>query len=271
MFKHILIAHDLSQQADVALRRAAQLAEQHQARLTLLHVAEGQHSSASLKELQQATEQVLGERLSSYSHCPAQVLIRQGKASDVLLQALTEEDYDLLVVGSHHKNKPELFTGTNLERIARHCQVPLLLACGQDSRAYQQAVLAIDSSLCACKALACAYQLLPSTAQLHAVNIFSQPAKQSASKAAAQLEIQQALIGQLIDDECSQLPSDGPSVSHEVVPGTLAGSLDQLIRQRRPQLLALGQHSRSVLVNALLGSLPAHYLRQAPCDVLLVK
>ncbi len=226
MFKHILIAHDLSQQADVALRRAAQLAEQHQARLTLLHVAEGQHSSASLKELQQATEQVLGERLSSYSHCPAQVLIRQGKASDVLLQALTEEDYDLLVVGSHHKNKPELFTGTNLERIARHCQVPLLLACGQDSRAYQQAVLAIDSSLCACKALACAYQLLPSTAQLHAVNIFSQPAKQSASKAAAQLEIQQALIGQLVDDECSQLPSDGPSVSHEVVPGTLAGSLD---------------------------------------------
>ena len=131
MFKHILIAHDLSQQADVALRRAAQLAEQHQARLTLLHVAEGQHSSASLKELQQATEQVLGERLSSYSHCPAQVLIRQGKASDVLLQALTEEDYDLLVVGSHHKNKPELFTGTNLERIARHCQVPLLLPLGR--------------------------------------------------------------------------------------------------------------------------------------------
>lgn len=85
------------------------------------------------------------------------------------------------------------------------------------------------------------------------------------------MEIQQALIGQLVDDECSQLPSDGPSVSHEVVPGTLAGSLDQLIRQRRPQLLALGQHSRSVLVNALLGSLPAHYLRQAPCDVLLVK
>ena len=52
---------------------------------------------------------------------------------------------------------------------------------------------------------------------------------------------------------------------------SFGGSLDQLIRQRRPQLLALGQHSRSVLVNALLGSLPAHYLRQAPCDVLLVK
>ena len=38
MTGHILIAHDLRDTADLALRRAAQLARQHDAKLTLLHV-----------------------------------------------------------------------------------------------------------------------------------------------------------------------------------------------------------------------------------------
>lgn len=38
LFTHLLLAHDLSHEADVALRRAAQLASQFQAKLTLLHV-----------------------------------------------------------------------------------------------------------------------------------------------------------------------------------------------------------------------------------------
>ena len=38
MTEHILIAHDLRSTADLALRRAAQLARQHGAKLTLLHV-----------------------------------------------------------------------------------------------------------------------------------------------------------------------------------------------------------------------------------------
>src|SRR5690606_42047611 len=38
MVQHILIAHDLSPEADLALRRAAQLARQTGARLSLLHV-----------------------------------------------------------------------------------------------------------------------------------------------------------------------------------------------------------------------------------------
>jgi len=38
MLKHILSAHDLRGTADLALRRATQLAQQHGARLSVLHV-----------------------------------------------------------------------------------------------------------------------------------------------------------------------------------------------------------------------------------------
>ena len=98
MFTHILIAHDLSHEADVALRRAAQLATQYQAKLTLLHVAEGQQSSSAVASLRVAAEQVLGERLATYCHGNAEVRLEAGKASEVIHQILGEGDVDLLVL-----------------------------------------------------------------------------------------------------------------------------------------------------------------------------
>lgn len=80
MFSHILIAHDLSLESDIALQRAAQLANQHHARLTLLHVVEGHPDAKALAELQAAAEKVLGERLATYSHCRADVVLRSGQA-----------------------------------------------------------------------------------------------------------------------------------------------------------------------------------------------
>ena len=119
LFTHILIAHDLSHEADVALRRAAQLATQYQAKLTLLHVAEGQQSSSAVASLRVAAEQVLGERLATYCHSNAEVRLEAGKPNEVIHQILGEGDVDLLVLGAHHKGRPELFTGTNLDRLAR--------------------------------------------------------------------------------------------------------------------------------------------------------
>ena len=275
MFKHILIAHDLSHQADVALRRAAQLANQHQARLTLLHVVETQQSASELASLRSSAEQVLG-RLASFNHCEATVRLEQGKPNEVILKLLSEEDVDLLVLGAHHKNQPELFSGTNLDRLARLSTVPVLLAVNEDGRPYQQAVVAIDFSLCACHALQHAYQLLPSSAQLLALNIFATSSRLSKRDSderlqMQRLQMQRLLIEQLMADESSRLPKDGPGLEHEVMPGTLSGTLDDVIAKRRPQLLALGRHNRGIIAQALLGSLAQHYLNKAPCDVLLVR
>ncbi len=271
MFSHILIAHDLSLESDIALQRAAQLANQHHARLTLLHVVEGHPDSKALAELQAAAERVLGERLAAYSHCQADVVLRSGQAAQVTLEVASDIGADLLVVGGHHKGRPELFSGTNLERLARHCGMPLLLARCEQVAPYQRAIVALDQSLCGCQALRSAVCLIPSDAELLGINIFDSSGRRDARQAGEQLEIQQGLLQHMVEDECDQLPARQKPVRVEVIPGTLAGSLDERIREERPQLLALGQHSRSRLSEALLGSLPIHYLRQPPCDVLLVK
>ncbi len=270
MFKHILIAHDLSHQADVALRRAAQLANQHNARLTLLHVVETPHSASELSNLRNSAQEILG-RLASFNQCEAVVRLEQGKPNEIILKLLSSEDVDLLVLGAHHKTRPELFTGTNLDRLARLSTVPVLLAVNEDGSPYERGVVAIDFSLCACNAMRHAYQLLPNSAQLLALNIFGTSSRLAKRDQEDRLEMQRLLIGQLIVDESSSLPKAGPTLEHEVLAGTLSGSLAEVISKRRPQLLALGRHNRGVLAQALLGSLAQHYLNKAPCDIMLVR
>lgn len=263
MFSKILVGHDLTREANHALRRAAQLAKQFGAQLTLLHAAQDENSLQA-----QATLRGL---LADIGAPDTQLLIRKGKPSDVTLQAVEELGCDLLVAGTHHKGRPEAFSGSNLERIARHARIPLLMVCRAPEAPYRSAMVALDSSVCACHALTTAYQLLPSEGILHAVNIYDQALQLPAAKQHEHLQIQQDLLQQLIRDELEQQPGGGPQPTLEVRPGTLAASLNDVIADRQPQLLVLGQHSRSRLSEALLGSLPAYYLRQPLCDVLLVK
>ncbi|MEX6501414.1 universal stress protein [Pseudomonas zhanjiangensis] len=265
MFTHILIAHDLRDTADMALCRATQLARQHKARLTILHVLDPSHSSQQHDQAHQA----LDRSLTRYAPADSDLLLLEGKPSEVVLQQVQELGCDLLVLGAHHQ-RHDFFSGTSLDRIARQCPVPLLLVARNDFQPYQRALAAIDFSLCACSALAQASHLLPASAELHALHVF-EPDKGSPKQVEAQLQIQQALIDQLLLDEAKNLPCDGPSLSHEVRQGGILRCLQEQLKTRRTELLVLGSHGRSALSQALLGSLAQHFLHRAPCDVLVVR
>lgn len=265
MFKHILIAHDLRGTADLALRRAAQLAQQQGARLSVLHVLD----PAQSEQAHDQARQVLDNSISQFAPPDSTLQLRSGKPSEVVLQHLQESDYDLLVLGGHLE-RHEFFSGTSLDRIARSCPVPLLLVAHPSPGPYRQAVAAIDFSLCACSALAGAYGLLPESAELHAVHVF-EPAKGSREQIDNQLQIQQALIDQLVADELQKLPPSGPTISHAVHQGGILRCLQEQLKARGSDLLVLGSHGRSALSQALLGSLAQHFLHKAPCDVFVVR
>ena len=265
MFTHILIAHDLRDTADMALCRATQLARQHGAKLTLLHVLDPSQSG----EQHEQAHQVLDRSLTRYAPTGSELRLLSGKPSEVVLQQLQELDCDLLVLGAHHQ-RHDFFSGTSLDRIARSCPVPLLLVARHDFQPYQRALAAIDFSLCACSALGQAYRLLPETAELHALHVF-EPDKGNAQQVEAQLQIQQALIDQLLLDEAQKLPSEGPTLSHSVLQGGILRTLQEQLKLCRSELLVLGSHGRSALSQALLGSLAQHFLHKAPCDIFVVR
>jgi nucleotide-binding universal stress UspA family protein len=156
--------------------------------------------------------------------------------------------------------------------VVRRSRVPVLLAVREADEPYRQALSALDFSQCACTALRQAYRLLPVEADLHALHVFESPDDSVLGlprQNAAHLATQAGLIEQLLSDEQERLPGVGPQLSHEVVPGVLPYSLDAALKQRQPELLALGRHSRNALMQALLGNLAQRYLRQPSCDVLV--
>lgn len=260
MFRHILIAHDLSAEADTALRRAAQLADQHGARLTLLHVL-GQ------RDQQAATTRHLQHQLDDSRARDAHLLLASGTPHEVIAQHVKALDADLLVLGAHHKGRDQLFAGTTLERVARCSPAPVLLAVRDDAEPYRRALVALDFSLAACNALHLAARLLPAGAELFALHVH-EVAPVRAPKALADLALQNSLFEQLIADERGRLAS-GVTLRHAVRQGDCLSCLEEAFGEQQPQLLALGQHNRSPLSEALLGGLAQQLLRTPPCDVLV--
>ncbi|MBM7061157.1 universal stress protein [Pseudomonas sp. UL073] len=257
MFRHILIAHDLSHEADLALQRAAQLARQHQARLTLLHVLD-------YPDLRQSAQQFLERKLQAHALADSQVQVVGGAATEQIAQHVVLEQADLLVVGAHHQGRPERFAGTTLERLARQCRVPLLLAVGDSPAPYRQALVGLDFSLAACTALQLVHRLLPSDARLTALHIC-----EVAPLQASTTDYEPALFEQLLRDEQAKLPAGGPTLEARLLRGERLSRLEQALADPPVQLLALGQHNRSQLSEALLGGLTQQLLRQPPCDLLI--
>lgn len=272
MFSHILIAHDLSREADLALQRAVDLARQYDARLTLLHVLEDHLPNALQENLREGAQRLFQQRLEQLGAPPTQVLLRKGRPALQILEEVEESKADLLVIGNHHHNAPELFIGTTLERVARHIDIPLLLAVGERPAPYRKGFTALDFSLCACDALRSACSLLTAEGHLQAVNVMEVTGRllAKAGSAGEYLKTQRELLEQLLKDELGNVKA-APTISLEVTHGTLPHALDEAIAATQPQFVNLGSHGRSMISQALLGSLALHYLQRPPCDVLVVK
>ena len=77
--QHIMVAHDLSAEAAIALQRGVQLAKQHQARLSVLYVLENHLPMAVLEKQMLAADALLSQQLENCHAANAQILIKVGR------------------------------------------------------------------------------------------------------------------------------------------------------------------------------------------------
>ncbi len=266
--KHIMVAHDLSGHAQAALRRAAQLAQQHAARLTVLHVQENHLPAAVLQQNRDAAGQLIARQLDELQ-IQAELVLVTGRPAQAIVAQQKARSVDLLVMGDHHQDSPVYFAGTTLERVLQHSSAAVLLALPGTVEPYQQALVPLDFSRCACNALHATRALLSAQAKIHAVHVLEHAQMHACDT--DEHEWQAELFAQLVEDEQKKMPAGGAAISHELRQGELYGCLANIVEQVRPQLLALGKHGRGILADALLGSLAQHFLEQPPCDLLLVK
>ncbi|WBE25327.1 universal stress protein [Denitrificimonas caeni] len=268
--QHIMVAHDLSENARVALQRGIQLAQQHQAQLSVINVLEDHLPMNVIEKQMLAADRLITQQLDQYGAADAQVLIKMGRPAQSIVAAQKAHSVDFLVMGDHHQDSPEYFSGTTLERVLQRSVVPVLLAVETEMHAYERALVPLDFSLCACHALHHVYKLLPHSSAIHALHVLEM-AEVHGADSESEIDWQTSLFDQLVADERAKMPATGPQITHELRQGELHNCLTQVIAEQKPQVLAIGKHGRGVLADALLGSLAQHFLEQPPCDVLVVK
>ena len=267
MPKLILVAHDLSVEADVAVRRAAQLAAEHDAEVSLLHVIDSATPADRLGSTRQAAEAALRDSAQAAGLTRCELLTGEGVAASVIASTAEELQADLLVTGAHHHQMLEHFDGTTLEQILRCCRVPALLAFDDQIQPYRRVISALDFSVAACNAWRAACQWLPPHSELLAVHAYDTGSDNR--RVQERLEEQRLLLEQLMQDECGQVGGDLPHRKSLVSSLSIRILLDQSLSDWQPQLLVLGSRGRAALQQALLGSTARYYLRRPPCDLLV--
>ena len=138
--KRILVPTDFSEQAEYALRVAAQIAKQNNSEIILLHMLELPHqagdalgSGHQIPEIMFYKDKAISklEDLMDVDYLEGinvSEIIQFEKAFDGILAVSKKNNVDLIVIGSHGTSGfQEMFIGSNTEKVVRFSEVPVLV------------------------------------------------------------------------------------------------------------------------------------------------
>ena len=135
-WKRILFATDLASGSLASAYNAVKVAEDHDAELTLLHVAQPPSESPQLPEiiLGQSYKSLKLKNLLPDQHelrHPPEVLLDQGDAAEVITRVARRRATDLIVLGAH-RTEHHVFAATHLSnsvvhKVIAHADCPVLL------------------------------------------------------------------------------------------------------------------------------------------------
>lgn len=276
-----MAAVDFSPRSERAIARAAQLARDARAKLTLVHVVDDDQAPALVSAAQGAAVELLASIASALERehglvCDTRVV--PGDAFDGIIRAADELDADLVVIGAHRRRMlADVFVGTTAERAIRRGSRPVLMANARASGAYRHMLVAVDFSECSADALRGVRRLAPDVAQItvaHALPAVPHSSPGLASVSTSQYETQ---IGTAVRRAETELAAFLARAGFEpdralVVSATesAAGAVVRVAREVNADLIVFGTRSRSGLPRLLLGSVAEEVLRLADVDVLAV-
>ncbi len=279
----ILFASDLSERAERAGHRAAQLAEHHNARLEALHVIETDSpglralsSSPNAKGVfQAAAEQQLQ---ASTPGQKAEIRVVIGDILGEIVYAAEHGHVDLLVVGAHGQHHVrDWVLGTTAEQLVSHTPTPTLVVRHPAETPYQRVAVAVDFSECSRQALEAARNWFPE-AELYVLHVLDTTdldrmlaagigdsfvqEQQDRLMAEAQQELESFVAGTgAITDQ----------VHMEVHAGYPATVAENVLESLEADLVVLGNHGRGRWANVLLGSVAGRLLRELSSDLLVIR
>jgi universal stress protein E len=287
--RHVACATDFSAPARLAADRAAHLAAQHHARLSVLHVINSgwaeelrawlTDSDSWQAKLRAETNSRLQEetaRLHAASGSAATALLLEGHPVTRVADAVQDEPVDLLVVGVRGSSPlHHLLLGTTAERLLRKVACPMLLVRQPARQAYQRVLVPLDFSPWSGRAVDLALQVAPQ-AVLVLMHSFTIPFEEKLrfagvdeatldhyrerARTEALRQMEAFVQTRALAPEQYRLCLTEGDAPHHIL--TQA-------QERGCDLIVIGKHGRHAAEELLLGSVTKHVVSEASCDVLV--
>ena len=285
----ILGATDFSGPARHAADRAARLAHETGAALTLMHVLPG----GALQELRHwlgaghALERqlhddarrqmaVLVSELQTHRHVAARAVNASGSVLDEIGREAEDLDAALLVLGARGAGfLRRLVLGSTSERLLRRTTRPLLVVRQAPHEPYRRALVALDFSPWSAHAITLARRVAPH-ARLLLFNAFQVPFEEKLQFAGVDVATIDRYRQQARADATQRvhaLASASGLKPSEWEPCIVEGDASQRIVEHELEkdcdLVVLGKHGQSATEDLLLGSVSKHVLAEGTTDVLV--
>jgi len=285
----ILAVTDFSPLAQHAAERAAHLAHETAAPLTLMHVLSG-GALHSLRQwlgdnhplgpqLEADAQQQLNQ-LAAHLHSTRQVDACTALASGSVLDEIDREanalNAALLVLGARGEGfLRRQVLGTTSERLLRKTVRPLLVVRQTPHAAYRRALVALDFSPWSMQALALAQRVAPQ-AQLVLFNAFQVPFQEKLHFAGVDANTIEHYRQQAHTQAVQQVHETARGAGLKAgqwVPCIVEG--DPAMRMAQQELaldcdlVVLGKHGQTATEDLLLGSVTKHMLAEGRADVLV--
>lgn len=287
--KSILAATDFSAPSLNAARRAAALAREHAATVTLMHVV----PSGGLQELRQwlaggeALEQrlheearerlaALADELRAGQALSVRTVHTLGAVVDDLLIESSSTSSDLVVVGARGAGLlRRLVLGTTAERLLRRASRPVLVARRDFRQPYRRLLVGVDFSPWSAPLVALARKVAARAhlVLLHAFQIPFEEKLRFAGVDAATLELhRQQARAEAARGLCGLAQAAGLAAG-SWDPCIVEGEAWQRIVEHEQlqdcELVVLGKHGRTAAEDLLLGSVTERVLAEGAADVLV--
>lgn len=279
--KRLLVATDLSSRAAKAIARAVQLAEEHSVTLTVLHVLieaagyEARNQQIALKieeDLRRKLEALFPQRGSTVT-----IHVLTGTPFVEMIRRAREEAADLILVGAHGADfLKDLLFGTTAEKIVRKGDRSVLVVKQTTRRPYRRVLVPVDFSDHSRHALEFALRLAPH-AEFHALHVYSgfEGMLRRADITNSEIVRYERHLAkearQQMEAFMRSIDRGSKPIRSEVWNGRARREITTVARRLRADLMAVGTTGRTGLPYILLGSVAEHVMREAPCDVLVVR
>lgn len=283
----ILAATDFSCAADQAVQRAAMLAQQLGAELTLLHVVSplalypGMESGPETDIWAAACERTaagqldaLAEVLRSRYGIAVQTAQRIGRAYRQIADHAAAMGAGLVVLGARGENSlARLLLGSTTWRVLRVRKDPVLVVRNAPVEAYRRSLAAVDFSPDSHAALAWAAHLSVdgSAEALHVLPDEDERHLRGAGLSAEAVRQRRVDMRAIAKNLMANLLADMPAqAAGHIETGPAAKIILERAAERRADLIVLGRQGAGGLEQWLLGSVSKDVAQAADCDVLLV-